>query len=94
LGHNNVGRAARAREEMEAIGEQLAAAVGLRGRDRTVRTTAERARTTVTQRVRAAIKHLAQLQPALAGHLDDRIETGTFCVYRPDQTRPIAWNLD
>jgi tetratricopeptide (TPR) repeat protein len=91
---NDTGRAARARDEMEAIGEQLAAAVGLRGRDRTVRSTAERARTTVTQRVRTAIKHLAQLQPALAQHLDDRIETGTFCVYRPDPTRPITWDLD
>ena len=30
----------------------------------------------------------------LSAHLDDRIETGTFCVYRPDQTRPIAWDLD
>src|SRR5262249_17491848 len=76
---HDTGRAARAREEMEAIGEQLAGAVGLHGRDRTVRSTAERARTTVTQRVRAAIKHIAQLQPALGDHLDDRIETGTFC---------------
>jgi hypothetical protein len=91
---NDTGRAARAREEMEAIGEQLAAAVGLGGRVRTVRSTAERARTTVTQRVRAAIQRIAQQQPALADHLDSRIETGTFCVYRPDPTRPIAWDLD
>jgi len=91
---NDTGRAARAREEMEAIGEQLAAAVGFGGRVRTVRSTAERARTTVTQRVRAAIQRIAQQQPALGDHLDSRIETGTFCVYRPDPTRPIAWDLD
>jgi hypothetical protein len=91
---NDTGRAARAREEMEAIGEQLAAAVGLAGRDRTVRSTTERARTTVTQRLRAAIQRIAQQQPALGNHLDSRIETGTFCVYRPDPPRPIAWDLD
>jgi tetratricopeptide (TPR) repeat protein len=91
---NDTGRAAKAREEMEAIGEQLAAAFGLGGRDRKARSTAERARTTVTHRVRAAIKHISQLQPALGDHLDGRIETGTFCVYRPDPTRPIAWDVD
>jgi hypothetical protein len=91
---NDTGRAARAREEMEAIGEQLTAAVGLGGRDRTVRSAAERARTTVTQRVRAAIQRIAHQQPALGDHLDSRIETGTFCVYRPDPTRPIEWDLD
>src|SRR5262249_47534172 len=67
---NDTGHAARAREEMEAIGEQLAAAVGLRGRDRTVRSAAERARTTVTHRVRAAIQRIAQQQPALGDYLD------------------------
>ncbi len=34
------------------------------------------------------------LQPALGDHLDGRIETGTFCVYRPDPARPIEWHLD
>ena len=90
---NDTGRAERARDEMEAIGEQLAAAVGLGGRDRETSSAAERARTAVTQRVRSAIKRIAQRQPALADHLAGRVETGTYCVYRPDPTRPIDWDL-
>jgi non-specific serine/threonine protein kinase len=61
---NDTGRATAAREEMEAISEQLAAAVGLGGRDRQTGSAAERARTAVTQRVRAAIKRIAAQQPA------------------------------
>jgi hypothetical protein len=91
---NDAGRAERAREEMEAIYKQLAAAVGLGGRDRESASAAERARMAVTQRVRAAIKRIAAQQPSLADHLAGRIETGTFCVYRPDPTRPIEWDLD
>lgn len=92
-GFNDSGRAAQAREEMEAIGEQLAAAVGLGGRDRKVGSATERARSAVTQRVRSAIKRIAEQHPALADHLADRVETGTFCVYRPDPARPIEWDL-
>ena len=91
---NDIGRAERARAEMEAIGEQLAAAVGLGGRDREVGAAAERARSAVTQRVRSAIKRIAQEHPALADHLANRVETGTFCVYRSDPMRPIEWRLD
>ena len=90
---NDQGRAERARVEIEAISEQLSAAVGLGGRDRATGSAAERARTAVTQRVRSAIKRIAQRQPALADHLAGRVETGTYCVYRPDPTRPIDWDL-
>jgi tetratricopeptide (TPR) repeat protein len=88
---NDTGRAARAREEMEAIGEQLAAAVGLRGRDRLSGSAAERARTTVTHRLRAVIRRIAQDHPGLGDHLGTRVRTGTFCSYQPDRERPIVW---
>ena len=29
--------------------------------------------------------------PALAGHLDATIHTGTFCSYTPDPRAPITW---
>jgi hypothetical protein len=92
-GFNDVGRAERAREEIEVIEEQLAAAVGLGGRDRVAGSAAERARSAVTQRVRAAIKKIGAAHPVLADHLAGRIETGTFCVYRLDPMRPIEWDL-
>jgi non-specific serine/threonine protein kinase len=91
---NDGGRAERTREEMEAIRDQLSAAVGLGGRDRQAASAAERARSAVKQRLSSAIKRIAQWHPALADHLTGRIETGTFCVYRPDPTRPIEWILD
>ena len=62
-------------------------------RDRETSSAAERARTAVMQRVRSAIKRIAERQPALADHLAGRVETGTYCVYRPDPTRPIDWDL-
>jgi non-specific serine/threonine protein kinase len=90
---NDRGRAERARAEMDAIAEQLAAAVGLGGRDRKAAAAAERARSTVTQRLRAAIKKIGEHHPALADHLANRVKTGTFCVYSPDPARPIEWEL-
>src|SRR5262249_17393566 len=45
---NDPGRAERARAEMDAITEQLAAAVGLGGRDRRAGSPSERARSTLT----------------------------------------------
>lgn len=92
-GFHDLGRTERARSELEAIDEQLAAAVGLGGRDRKVGSASERARAAVTQRLRAAIRRIAGPHPALADHLAGRIKTGTFCVYRPDPIRPIAWDL-
>jgi tetratricopeptide (TPR) repeat protein len=91
---NDHGRAERAREELEAIAEQLAAAVGLGGRDREAASAAERARSTVTQRLKAAIGKIAAHQPALGTHLDRAVKTGTFCVYSPDPSSAIAWQVD
>ena len=91
---NDVGRLQRLRAEMDAVTEQLSAAVGLGGRDRTALSATERARSTVTQRIKTAIKRIGERSPALADHLADRVKTGTFCVYRPDPNRPVRWRLD
>src|SRR5262249_33750134 len=91
---NDHSRSEQLRAEIEAISDQLAAAVGLGGRDRTAASTAERARATVTQRITTAIKRIAAQNPALADHLSSRVKTGRFCVYRPDPARLIEWELD
>jgi class 3 adenylate cyclase len=91
--NNDLGRAAGLGVEIEMLAEQLATAVGLGGRDRTQRSASERARSTVTQRIRNAIERIAERSPALAAHLSACIKTGTFCVYRPDPTRRITWQL-
>lgn len=80
---NDPERAARAREELELIGAQLAGAVGLGGRNRRAASGAERARVNVTRALRGAIRRVAAINPALGEHLDRSIKTGSFCVYRP-----------
>ena len=84
-------RAARAREEREALVEQLSAAYGLGGRARPQGDAAERARTTVTWRIRDAIKRIDAVHPELARHLRNAIRTGHYCSYQPETS--VSWRL-
>jgi hypothetical protein len=77
------GRASRAREELEAVAEQLASAVGLGGRDRKAASNVERARTNVQRRLKDAIRRIAEHDAGLGRYLDATVRTGTYCVYRP-----------
>jgi non-specific serine/threonine protein kinase len=90
-GFNDPGRVARAQEEIDCIGAELAAAVGLGGRSRRASSDAERARLMVTQRVRGAIRKIGEARPTLGRHLDASIRTGSFCSYAPPS--PVAWEL-
>jgi hypothetical protein len=85
-------RAARAHQEMQFLTGQLAAAVGLGGRDRRAGSAAERARVNITKAVKIALSRIRAHSPALADHLDATIHTGTFCSYTPDPRAPIAWH--
>jgi len=84
-------RAARARQEMQFLADELAAAVGLGGRDRRTGSAAERARVNITRAIHGALARIRAHSPALAGHLDATIHTGTFCSYTPDPRAPITW---
>jgi predicted ATPase len=88
--NNDRGRSERARAEMELIGEQLATAVGLGGRDRTAAHDAERARLAVTKRIKAALKAIQQLHPSLARHLSLFVKTGYFCAYHPSPDAAVV----
>jgi hypothetical protein len=76
---------------MQFLADQLAAAVGLGGRDRRTGSAAERARVNITKAVKTALARIRVHNPALAGHLDATIHTGTFCSYTPDPRAPITW---
>ena len=76
--NNDPGQADRAREELDAITGQLAAAVGLGGRDRQAASSSERARSTVRKVVKAALNRIRAHHAALGRHLTTSIKTGTF----------------
>ena len=88
---NDPGRVALLEEEERALTRELAAAVGLGGRDRVASSAAERARVSVTRAIRAAMARIREQSPALADHLDATVRTGTFCSYNPDPRAPIDW---
>lgn len=54
---------------------------------------AERARTAVTKRIKAAIKKIAEHDAVLGYHLARVIKTGRECAYTPDPVRKEAWIL-
>ncbi|MGK2948963.1 MAG: ATP-binding protein [Acidimicrobiales bacterium] len=81
---NDPARAERAELELDALVEQLSEAFGLGGRARATGSSAERARTAVTYRVRAAIKKVGELHPDLGRHLANSVRTGTWCSYQPE----------
>ena len=86
---NDPARAERAEVELDALVQQLSEAFGIAGRARGRGSSAERARTAVTYRIRATVKRIADIHPELARHLDNAVRTGTWCSYRPDAE--VAW---
>jgi AAA ATPase domain len=84
-------RSASLTAERHRLVAELSAAVGLGGRPRPTGSSAERARTTVTTRVKDALRRLDSAHPEAARHLRRSLRTGAFCRYDPD---PIAtWEV-
>ena len=92
--HNDPERAARAEAEIDALTDQLAAAVGIGRRDRPAASQSERARVAATRNLRTAIQRAADVHPTLGRHLEMTIRTGTYCSYQPDPRVPIDWTVD
>jgi hypothetical protein len=84
-------RAARAALERDALVAELATAAGLGGRARRLGDQSERARKTVTARIRDVIDRVERLHPALGAHLRASVTTGTYCSYSPPA--PVTWEL-
>jgi tetratricopeptide (TPR) repeat protein len=83
------GRAGVLREELQQLAEAVARDTGLGGRPRLVGDPLERARKTVTARIRRSITQIGRAHPELGRHLERSIDTGTWCAYRPAQ--PTTW---
>jgi tetratricopeptide (TPR) repeat protein len=87
----NDTKAARLDEEREALLSELRAAAGLGTRTRRLGDEAERARKTVTARIRDTLRKLDDRHPELATHLRSTISTGSTCGYQPNT--PTRWKL-
>jgi hypothetical protein len=90
---NDPQRKAAAENELHALVNYLASAVGLGGRDRKTSSDAERARSAVTKCIRKAIQKIGGAIPSLGYHLTSRIKTGYFCSYNPHPDRPVNWRF-
>ena len=90
---HDLGQADRARTELDLLTQELAAAVGLGGRDRTTSDAAERARLAVSKAIRTAIKRIEAEEKALGWHLRTAISTGHLCSYQPGPHDRIDWQL-
>ncbi|HZX39611.1 MAG TPA: ATPase, partial [Streptomyces sp.] len=84
-------RAAEFDRERSALLDELRTAAGLGGRTRRLGDEAERARKTVTARIRDTLRKLDALHPELAAHLRESVGTGSSCSYRP--SRGVDWRL-
>lgn len=82
-----------ARIDRDFLAHELAAAVGLGGRDRRTGDPAERARTSVARSLRYSLTVLAEHDPVLAAHLRLHVQTGLYCSYQPDPVAPITWQV-
>ena len=90
---NDVERAARAMDERDALAHELAAAVGLGGRDRKAASDTERARVNITRAIKAAVDRVTAHSPGLGEHFGSTLRTGTFCSYLPKPEAPVRWEL-
>ncbi|MFF1904469.1 ATP-binding protein [Kitasatospora sp. NPDC058218] len=82
---------ARAQNERDALIAELRRAYGLGGRPRRLGDAGERARTTVTARIRDTLRRIEHEHPELAAHLSASVTTGRSCAYRPEE--PVHWQL-
>jgi predicted ATPase len=89
---HDIGRAQHLDNQRTALLAELRRAAGLAGRSRPLGTsTTERARKTVTSRLREAIRRIEAVLPELGEHLDRSVSTGTTCRYEP--TTHLTWRL-
>jgi hypothetical protein len=87
-GFSDLGRAARARQELEFLAAELSRAVGLGGRARRAGGAAERARSAVQRRIKNALERVREQSPELAELLERCVKTGSECIFSPERALP------
>jgi (E)-4-hydroxy-3-methylbut-2-enyl-diphosphate synthase len=84
----DLGRAERVEAERAALVRELGAATGLGGRRRRLGDETERARKTVTARIRDALERIERAHPPLGAHLRAAVSTGTCRMSIVPPSRP------
>lgn len=90
---NDVGRIAKAQEEMEFLTHELLRALRLGGKNRRAASSTERARINIQRSIKAALERLAEYHPTLGDYLAHTITTGIHCSYSPDVRIPSPWQF-
>jgi tetratricopeptide (TPR) repeat protein len=91
LDRHDDDRAVELDRERQALIDELRRATGLGGRSRRLGDEGERARKTVTARIRDSLRRLDQRHPELARYLRATISTGFVCRYQP--AGDVTWRL-
>jgi tetratricopeptide (TPR) repeat protein len=86
-------RAEEVESEVRFLGQELARAMGLGGRDRRVGSAAERARINVSRAIGAAVGKISEHDKELGALLDHSIKTGAFCSYATPAENPPIWQF-
>lgn len=91
IARSDTARAVELESERQALLDELRRATGLGGRTRRLGDHSERARKTVTARIRDIMRRLDKRHPELARHLRTTVSTGTACRYQPPAD--MNWKL-
>jgi tetratricopeptide (TPR) repeat protein len=89
---NDLAKLGALQEEYDNLLEHLSASLGLKGKIRQAGNPIEKARSAVTWRIRNAISKIEKAHPSLGKHLSHAVNTGTFCVYEPENQ--VDWVLE
>jgi hypothetical protein len=75
-----------AQGERDALIDELSRSLGLGGRARRLGDPGERARSTVTARIKDSLTRIEAMHPELGSHLRATVHTGRQCVYEPHRS--------
>jgi hypothetical protein len=88
---NDLGRIDRIQIEIAFLVAEITASRGLHGRDRKSASHLERARSTVSKRIRLSVNRIRRADSFLGNHLAESIRTGYYCCYLPKN--PVNWRF-
>ena len=87
-------RAAKAEEEIDALGAELSRGIGLGGRHRRAGSATERARQRAKKNIKTAVGKIAKHDPELGRMFSSCIRTGIYCSYVPEPRFQVAWQFE